>query len=203
MTKCHVYHGTVAGKDDIFLESFIVTGALSGKTERPQHQEGGFYVSLEQSGLAYAFSHTMEQADAEERYGLGTMRYGRGIIVECEVELDAEHWNFDHEWQDASMRVIKKFRDELPSLTFHAKGSALKNIPTQKPFFIEAGEDDGKNILCYKDISGKDRNVLMVFGDFCHLEIYPSTFFLEQIHLTLKENFQKCICVKSKKSLTG
>ena len=197
MKKYHVYHGTVTGKDDIFLESFIVTGAVSGKTINPNQQSGGFYACVGSVGEAYLFSQTRSQMEDQDEY---TLRCGRGMVVEFETELNAKDWNFDHEDAVDSARVIRQFKDTLPLLTFGIAGSSLKDTPTETPFSIKKKDDD-TIVIDYEDLRGEKRSCDMVFrgdGGFDCSEPVP-TFFLEQIHKTLEKEFpERYLQVKQK-----
>ena len=125
------YHGTVTGKDDLFLESFIITGAISSKTIDPWDQRPGFYVSLHPK-WAEIFGNTHDIEGAKERMDPEwngdqnqLVGFGRGLVVEFDMEVDMKNFDFDHEWGGGwSMSLIEGMREFLPLAAQHEKGEA-------------------------------------------------------------------------------
>jgi hypothetical protein len=179
-----VYHGTVTGKDDLFLESFIITGAVSNSSVYTPEQDGGFYVSLNPALLQkYGYGH--------EGFGFEP---GRGILVEADVPLDAKCWDFDHEMgYGASMLLVIVMKDFLPKM--------------------ELDSEDGKLIKQFIDGLEKGRegahsfnvHYKFPFGLLDEISFnYPrpeekdmkgygaqSTYLMQKIHDLLKENFPR------------
>lgn len=125
------YHGTVTGKDDIYLESFIVTGAVSGKSRDPWDQKAGVYVCPDVRWPAiYARDRESPEIDWQGNV-IAPLRTGRGMIVEIQASLDSKNWQIDHEmsWED-SIAVIDQMRDCLPSLPLTNIYDGLKTHPS-------------------------------------------------------------------------
>jgi len=207
MGKRRLYHGTVTGKEDIFLESFIVTGAVS---KAPMHsldpwdQEPGFYACLDQPGAALEFSHTLDREEAieallnaaqtaeEKDAAKNTLRYGRGMIVEFEAEVDAENWDFDHEVSNIySIALISKFKDRLSSLSFPTLKIGAEGYSLPKFYKNLSIEMDAEGEVCWatwENENKKQEKLKMPHWHHCEGNRLEA-FLLEKVHRALKEKF--------------
>ncbi len=177
-----VYHGTVTGKDDLYLESFIITGAVSNRSIFTPGQDGGFFVSL--------------NPDLLQRFGYGHEGFGfesgHGILVEADVPLDAKSWDFDHEMgYGASMQLVIAMKDFLPKMKLDSEDGKLV-----KQFIdgLEKGRKgaDGFNVH-YKFPFGLLDEISFTYPRPEEKDIKgygeQSTYLMQKIHDLLKENF--------------
>lgn len=185
MKKIRAYHGTVTGKDDIFLENFIVTGAVSGKTTQLMGQRSGFYVIVGDQETAVGFADTRDQEESsrDPMYRDDPLNFGRGMVVELEVELNAKDWDIDHEMSQESLRVIKEFRQELPSLTFNTSPFQSYGSMIKTPFQVSDYKNGSGFVVIGDEIPRFSRLPVLYEGG------YSDTLILDRIHKVLEETF--------------
>ncbi|TAL27259.1 MAG: hypothetical protein EPN97_17940 [Alphaproteobacteria bacterium] len=180
-----LYHGTVTGKDDVFLERFMVTGAISGKNRDAWDQQPGVYM-CPGVGWAFMFANDQEKPDSERDDGITPLRVGRGMLVEIRTALDGENWQIDHEMsQRDSMKVLKSMRDMLPSLPTGQEYEHTGWIPTRIRLTALRDCGDGLEIDYHVSRTGLDRTIKLPW-DARDLGDRDNAFFIDKLHEILK-----------------
>ena len=180
MTK--FYHGTVTGKDDLFLESFIITGAVrSENTEsiKGQGQNPGLFVSLN-PGWAQMFGQSQGQL-------------GRGMVVEFNEEINSQNWDFDHEMSGGySLALIQNLKHLLPILASDEKAGDDKNM--LKAFFSAIETEKNSFDIVYNNHPTEpfSNHIWINLPEKKSALASPKeAYFLEKIHYKLRERFPK------------
>jgi len=176
------YHGSVTGRDNVIMRSFIHNGFVSRFTQSAWDQEAGLYVAAGKPDAAIGFARNREEddfADPEDN------KFGRGMIVELKAPLDGKNWRIDHEMSTPqSMQVIARMKDYLP------------HVPKEHSFMVETAFDK-KNYLI-KDVDFSDKGLAIDFSiDGCNQErvvigmdqhaTRVETCLLDKIHLMLHQ----------------
>ena len=180
MGKVTIYHGTVTGKDDVFLESFIVCGGAKGNIQSRDYsdQSPGFYVDVGFISWANTFSDHRAPEEAARREETD-LRSGRGMIVVLQAELDARNWEFDHESDVRhSMAVLRGCKHLLGALDFGEEGAAeaFGLDATKRGFSVSYAPPDG----------GRPRSVKV---NWASKEPFLFTYPLSKIHGALASQF--------------
>lgn len=203
MTSAKVYHGTITGKDDIFLEKFVITGAcFDAAKDTSLGQGGGFYISLDPS-TAKLFSHTTAPEDAVRRgHAQDPLRHGRGMIVEIDAQLNAREWDFDHEMSfGLSLALLNRMKPLLPRLKFPEmfhnddifpmtdsyvtiNGIEVKENGWELQYTHEASEQQKK--MTFSDAAAKHA---MDFNAVTDGRSHAARFFADKIHQALADQF--------------
>jgi hypothetical protein len=197
-----LYHGTVTGKDDLFLESFIITGAMSSKSRDAWDQGPGFYVSMQPEVPQYR-AITLPENNAKDQWeAWPKVHWGRGMIVALEAKIDAKNWDIDHEVSGGySMTLIERMRDLLKPAAENAEG----DIKTILETFYEA-TDKKQDFKVYVGIPAlaflDNRKTTIVYPQKREDEgTRGATYFMQVVHNALKENFPEAYQKEKQKVL--
>lgn len=95
-------HGTRTGKDDIFLEKFIITGAV-GTNWGHMNQVLGFHVT---TNIELAKHYAGKQPSPD----------GSPMLIEIEAEIDGINWRLDNIQSKGSLMILRNMKDLFPTL---------------------------------------------------------------------------------------
>lgn len=185
--KYRLYHGTATGKDDIFLESFIVTGAVSGAGPGPWDQNAGFYTSPSPEWPMH-FAKDREPGSSNRNPVVADMRIGRGIIVAIDTAIDGQKWEIDHEMsQDDSLALLRKFSSHFP----HIAGGHTYFFDAWAPsdIRIDAVRDSGNALLVdyFVERTRVQTQIEIPWKAEAALGERDAAFFIDKAHKLVKE----------------
>lgn len=179
MTRARIFHQTMMDGNDLLLESFIVTGAMSGKTRVPEgcvDQAAGFYAYVSLEGAAgTGFLHGIDSD------------YPFAAVVELHADVTAREWDIDHEmsWTH-SQDLLREMKDFFPLL----ENEELKRHHWTRGMLdaLAAGRDD---FNVPKDVwpgaAGNAPRDDTPYGSV--VATRAGAFLLEQLHFLLNEKF--------------
>jgi len=142
------YHGSVTGRDNVIMRSFIHNGFVSRFTQSAWDQEAGLYVAAGKPQAAIGFARSRAEDDFSDP---DDNKFGRGMLVELKAPLDGKNWRIDHEMSTAqSMQVIEQMKDYLP------------HLPREQSFTVQTDFDEYTYLI--KDVAFSDKGLAIDFS---------------------------------------